>query len=138
VPSRPLPSEATIRRIDAFMKNGGTVIFDTRDAMTELVLGRIDAGGLAGFEGGAARQHLGQAGEAGPAVEPGEPAGIDPAKDELAFYPLIYWPIVPSRPLPSEHEGVDPADRRLARQRPARHDRPVDQGIEGELVLGPR
>ncbi|WP_288587940.1 DUF4159 domain-containing protein [uncultured Methylobacterium sp.] len=36
------------------------------------------------------------------ALEPGEPAGIDPAKDELAFYPLIYWPIVPSRPLPSE------------------------------------
>ncbi len=36
------------------------------------------------------------------ALEPGEPAGIDPAKDELAFYPLIYWPIVPNRPLPSE------------------------------------
>ncbi|ACL60015.1 DUF4159 domain-containing protein [Methylobacterium nodulans] len=35
------------------------------------------------------------------ALEPGEPAGIDPAKDELAFYPLIYWPIVPSRPQPS-------------------------------------
>ena len=36
------------------------------------------------------------------ALEPGEPAGIDPAKDELAFYPLIYWPIAPSRPQPSE------------------------------------
>ncbi len=36
------------------------------------------------------------------ALEPGEPAGIDPAKDELAFYPLIYWPIVPNRPLPGE------------------------------------
>ncbi|MGY2047571.1 DUF4159 domain-containing protein [Methylobacterium sp. JK268] len=36
------------------------------------------------------------------ALEPGEPAGVDPAKDELAFYPLIYWPIVPSRPQPSE------------------------------------
>jgi hypothetical protein len=34
VPNRPLPSEATIRRLDAFMKNGGTVIFDTRDANT--------------------------------------------------------------------------------------------------------
>ncbi|MET7242391.1 DUF4159 domain-containing protein [Methylobacterium sp. EM32] len=36
------------------------------------------------------------------ALEPGEPAGIDPARDELAFYPLIYWPIVPSRPMPGE------------------------------------
>ena len=28
-----MPSEAAIRRLDAFMKGGGTVIFDTRDAM---------------------------------------------------------------------------------------------------------
>lgn len=28
------------------------------------------------------------------ALEPGPPDGIDPAKDELSFYPLIYWPIV--------------------------------------------
>jgi hypothetical protein len=31
---------------------------------------------------------------------PGEPVGLDPAKDELAFYPLIYWPIVASKPQP--------------------------------------
>ncbi|GEP01983.1 DUF4159 domain-containing protein [Methylobacterium oxalidis] len=36
------------------------------------------------------------------ALEPGEPAGLDPARDELSFYPLIYWPIAPSRPQPSE------------------------------------
>jgi hypothetical protein len=36
------------------------------------------------------------------ALEPGDPIGIDPAKDELAFYPLIYWPIVAGRPQPSE------------------------------------
>ena len=35
------------------------------------------------------------------ALEPGDPIGIDPSKDELAFFPLIYWPIVPSAPLPS-------------------------------------
>ncbi|GJD29827.1 hypothetical protein PMNALOAF_1067 [Methylobacterium adhaesivum] len=35
------------------------------------------------------------------ALEPGEPIGIDPAKDELAFFPLIYWPIVAGRPQPS-------------------------------------
>lgn len=36
------------------------------------------------------------------ALEPGDPIGIDPAKDELAFYPIIYWPIVATRPQPSE------------------------------------
>jgi Domain of unknown function (DUF4159)/Aerotolerance regulator N-terminal len=36
------------------------------------------------------------------ALQPGEPIGIDPARDEIAFYPLIYWPVVASRPAPSE------------------------------------
>ena len=36
------------------------------------------------------------------ALEPGDPAGVDIAKDELAFYPLIYWPIDPAAPMPSE------------------------------------
>ena len=27
------------------------------------------------------------------ALEPGEPVGLDLASDELAFYPLIYWPV---------------------------------------------
>jgi hypothetical protein len=36
------------------------------------------------------------------ALEPGEPIGVDLARDELAFYPLLYWAIVANRPLPSE------------------------------------
>jgi hypothetical protein len=36
------------------------------------------------------------------ALEPGEPVGVDPDREELAFYPVIYWPIAPGRPLPSE------------------------------------
>ena len=36
------------------------------------------------------------------ALEPGEPAGVDIARDELAFYPILYWPIDPSAPMPSE------------------------------------
>jgi hypothetical protein len=35
VADRPRPSQAAIRNLDAFMKNGGTVIFDTRDALVE-------------------------------------------------------------------------------------------------------
>jgi hypothetical protein len=32
----------------------------------------------------------------------GEPIALDPAHDELAFYPLIYWPIVAGRPQPPD------------------------------------
>jgi len=35
------------------------------------------------------------------ALEALEPIGVDPARDELAFFPLIYWPISPSAPKPS-------------------------------------
>ncbi|TIW51607.1 MAG: DUF4159 domain-containing protein, partial [Mesorhizobium sp.] len=36
------------------------------------------------------------------ALEPGPPAGVDIAKDELSFFPLIYWPIDESAPMPSQ------------------------------------
>jgi hypothetical protein len=36
------------------------------------------------------------------ALEPGDPIGLDIAHDELAFYPLIYWPIAPGAPVPSD------------------------------------
>ncbi|MGD1933718.1 MAG: DUF4159 domain-containing protein [Candidatus Phaeomarinobacter sp.] len=29
------------------------------------------------------------------AIEPAEPLGVNPEKDELAFYPLLYWPVLP-------------------------------------------
>ena len=36
------------------------------------------------------------------ALEAGEPVGIDPAHDELAFFPLIYWPVIPGAAKPSQ------------------------------------
>ncbi|HEY2135855.1 MAG TPA: DUF4159 domain-containing protein [Xanthobacteraceae bacterium] len=35
------------------------------------------------------------------ALEAGEPMGLDLGRDELAFFPLIYWPIVPGAAKPS-------------------------------------
>ncbi len=34
-------------------------------------------------------------------VEPAEPAGIDIETDELAVYPLLYWPVTEDQPAPS-------------------------------------
>jgi len=43
------------------------------------------------------------------ALEVGEPVGLDPARDELAFFPLIYWPIVPgaTKPTPAALARID-------------------------------
>jgi hypothetical protein len=35
------------------------------------------------------------------ALEAGEPVGLDIARDELSFFPLIYWPVVPGAAKPS-------------------------------------
>jgi hypothetical protein len=34
-------------------------------------------------------------------VEPSPPLGVDLETDELAFFPILYWPITPSQPTPS-------------------------------------
>ena len=34
------------------------------------------------------------------ALEPGDAVGVDLANDDLAVYPLIYWPMAPGRPIP--------------------------------------
>jgi hypothetical protein len=36
------------------------------------------------------------------ALEAGDPVGVDPAHDELAFFPLIYWPVVPGATKPAQ------------------------------------
>jgi hypothetical protein len=35
------------------------------------------------------------------AMEPGTPMGVNVASDELAFFPILYWPIVPGTPKPA-------------------------------------
>ena len=34
-------------------------------------------------------------------AELADPVALDPSKDELAFYPMIYWPVAANRPQPS-------------------------------------
>ena len=35
------------------------------------------------------------------ALEPGDPVGVNVERDELAFFPVLYWPIVAGRPIPA-------------------------------------
>ncbi|MBU1834933.1 MAG: DUF4159 domain-containing protein, partial [Alphaproteobacteria bacterium] len=34
-------------------------------------------------------------------IEPATPMAVDLERDELAFFPFLYWPVLPSAPLPS-------------------------------------
>ncbi len=34
------------------------------------------------------------------ALEPGAPMGVNIARDELSFFPILYWPVVPGTPRP--------------------------------------
>ena len=43
------------------------------------------------------------------ALEAGDPVGVTPGRDELAFFPLIYWPMVPGAPRPSR-EALEQID----------------------------
>ena len=36
-----------------------------------------------------------------PSLVPGDPVGLDLARDELVFYPLLYWPVVATSAQPS-------------------------------------
>jgi hypothetical protein len=46
------------------------------------------------------------------AVEPGRPMGIDIDKDELIFFPLLYWPVTASEPPPTP-QAIDRINRYL-------------------------
>ncbi len=71
-------------------------ISQTRIAYVITGLSSVDATSRAGLQG------LSTFLAAKTALEPGAPAGVDIATDELSFYPLIYWPIDPDAPMPNE------------------------------------
>ncbi|GGC80611.1 DUF4159 domain-containing protein [Chelatococcus reniformis] len=84
------PAEAPLRKAEV------EAALVTRLAYVTTGDTQVDATSRAGLVG------LSQALAQRTAMEPGEPAGVDPARDELAFYPVLYWPVVAGRPLPSE------------------------------------
>ncbi|KIQ68404.1 DUF4159 domain-containing protein [Wenxinia marina] len=55
----------------------------------------VDATAEAGLRG------LGRVLYARTSIEPAEPMGIDLERDELAFFPFLYWPVTADQPIPS-------------------------------------
>ncbi|HEY1944033.1 MAG TPA: DUF4159 domain-containing protein [Roseiarcus sp.] len=47
-------------------------------------------------------ENLGRVLDQRTSAEVADPIALDPARDELSFYPLIYWPIVANRPQPGQ------------------------------------
>jgi len=85
-PPRAAANGFTARDLDAAMETRLAYVI-TGDA-------QVDAVSRAGLIG------LGEALAQRTSFEPAEPAGVNPSTDELAFYPVLYWPVVAGRPLP--------------------------------------
>jgi len=130
----------------------------TRDTVLAYVLTgdeRIDAKSEAGLYG------LSRVLARRTAVEPADPIGVDVENDELAFFPLLYWPVSETSPLPSDTavtrintylqtggmivfdtqdadisalEGASPAGRRL-QQIAGRLDIPALEPVPSDHVL---
>ena len=80
-----------------------TATFETHLAYVQTGLEELDAMSRAGLLG------LGEALAQRTSVEPGRPIGVDLERDELAFFPLLYWPIAPEQPDVSDYalEKID-------------------------------
>ncbi|TVQ52666.1 MAG: DUF4159 domain-containing protein [Rhodobacteraceae bacterium] len=60
----------------------------------------VDALAAAGLDG------LSRVLTARTAIEPAAPIGVNLETDELAFFPLLYWPITPGQPTPSDEAAA--------------------------------
>jgi hypothetical protein len=78
---------------DAFALRATSKVVLAHVLTGDVALDRISQAGLRGLSA-----HLFQR----TAVEPGEAIGVDLERDELAFFPLLYWPVTPSQPQPSD------------------------------------
>jgi hypothetical protein len=84
-----------VRAQDADMEGALTAANETQLAYVTTGNGEIDDTSRAGLRG--LSLYLSDR----TALEPGDPAAVDIASDELVFYALIYWPIDPDQEMPS-------------------------------------
>ncbi len=96
-PDRPASSNAAPRPAPSAQDDQTATKSTTETRLAYVVTGDAEVDGLskAGLQG--LTMFLAQR----TALEAGEPIGLDLGRDELAFYPLIYWPVVPGVAKPS-------------------------------------
>lgn len=88
IPGPTLPTEQDRIAMQALTK--------TRFAYVRTGDARVDATSLAGLEG------LNLALKARTSVDPGAPQMVDLEKDEIVFYPILYWPVLETAQTPSD------------------------------------
>lgn len=81
------PSEAQTREERFALESA----LETRLAYIETGVPTIDEVSRSGLEGLSRLLHRRTA------AEPGDPVGVEPGEDDLAFFPLLYWPITPEQ-----------------------------------------
>jgi hypothetical protein len=89
----PQPSSAQSSEEEAF-----AIAATAGVALAHVVTGdaRLDAVAEAGLRG------LSQTLYQRTSVEPDDPIAVDLETDELSFFPMLYWPVTPDQPLPSD------------------------------------
>ena len=90
-----LAAFAPVARADTISANDMDSVLHTRLAYIITGDAKVDRVSKLGL------QALSRALDERTSLSPGAPAGLNPATDEMAFYPLIYWPIVASAPQPT-------------------------------------
>jgi hypothetical protein len=88
---QPAPAQQTEEDLFAIEATANVVLAHviTSDA-------RLDAVAQAGLRG------LSQTLFERTSVEPAEPIAVDLETDELSFFPMLYWPVTPDQPIPSD------------------------------------
>ncbi|SEK72731.1 N-terminal double-transmembrane domain-containing protein [Roseovarius azorensis] len=77
------------------------------EATSEVVLAHVITGDAALDDAArAGLRGLGRVLSFRTSVEPAEPISVDLETDELAFYPILYWPVTPDQPTPSAEAYV--------------------------------
>jgi hypothetical protein len=97
-PSGPALAQEASREVPSGAAEDAFAIRATREVVLAHVLtgdAQVDRISAAGLRGLSARLFQRTA------VEPGAPIGVDLEQDELAFFPLLYWPVTPEQPTPS-------------------------------------
>jgi hypothetical protein len=119
-PDAPAMDDATRHALQASVETRFAYVL-TGDAETD----RTSQAGLAGLAKVLALRT---------AVEPGEPVGVDPARDEIVFFPLLYWPVLSGNAAPLAPAALARVDAYMKQGGLIIFDTKTDQALASALA----